>query len=289
MIKFKEMCDRIGFEKNIKADIISAFKQIKEKQQALDLLYLASSESLNDNIDKDKLYKIEKLTGIHPYTVHAVVVVYSVITTEENCKQKGMPSEMFDWILYDIKCKADETKTVHGISGIEFFGWFNAMLSLKRLCFGRLQYEIIPAKYDFGEFKKGDSILNFHIPSGLPLTEDSVIDSFKKAHAFYDDLKKNSVLPLTCNSWLLHPATVEHCFKEGSNLRKFYDMFTIMGMDVDDKNSNFWRVCGCNMDKFDTAPEETSLQRNLKNMIRSGVNMGHGFGYILFDGEKIVK
>ena len=40
---------------------------------------------------------------------------------------------------------------------------------------------------------------------------------------------------------------------------------------------------------FDKAPADTSLRRNILDMIKSGQNMGAGYGVILFDGENIVN
>ena len=69
----------------------------------------------------------------------------------------------------------------------------------------------------------------------------------------------------------------------------FYNMFDVIYNEDHDTNRNFWRIFDCEYKDFDKAPADTSLRRNILDMIKSGQNMGAGYGVILFDGEKIVN
>jgi hypothetical protein len=116
-----------------------------------------------------------------------------------------------------------------------------------------------------------------------------VIDSLRRAHAFYRAELKDGILPVYCSSWLLHPPTAE-CYPEQSNLRAFYELFDVLQWSDDEKNSNFWRVFDVDFtpERLASAPERTNLQRSLKQMIQSGQNMGSGKAILLFDGEQLL-
>ena len=165
------------------------------------------------------------------------------------------------------------------------------MFRCKIVKLGRLEYERVAFPFDDykGVVKKGETVYSCHIPSSGPVTRESVIESLKKAHDFFADELKDGILPVYCSSWMLYPA---HCevYAEGSNLRKFYDLFDIIAQTEDKTNHNFWRIFDVDYspETFESAPERTTLQRSFKSYIRQGNCMGTGKGILLFDGEKIL-
>ena len=77
---------------------------------------------------------------------------------------------------------------------------------------------------------------------------------------------------------------------EKSNILKFMSDFEIIESEEKDKFDDAWRV----FDKYGYKspkkwPENTSLRRAFKQRVLSGGKTGHGFGVIVFDGEKIVR
>lgn len=285
----KDICKRVGFKKEFEDFFINSFEELKKNEKALEILKEYAGMMLKNERCDAKLEEIAALTGIHMSTVHVLCALYAMPTTEKMIEEKGYDKEMFDWIMYDLRVKCDETYTTTKVIGSIFYEWYVGQLSLNRICLGRLQYEYNKAPVDMGDIKEGEKIINCHIPSGDPLTDNSVMDSLKKAYNFFDDMRKDGALTIMCASWMLHPETAENCFLPGSNLRNFYDKFTIVKSQEAPKNHNFWRICGCDVSEIDTAPQETGLQRRLIKMIKNGINMGSGYGYIKFDGEKIIK
>ena len=55
------------------------------------------------------------------------------------------------------------------------------------------------------EIKNPDKTLGFHIPSsGIPLTDEVRLDSYKKAYEFFKDYRREDGLMIfECGSWLL--------------------------------------------------------------------------------------
>lgn len=287
---FTEFCKRIGFKKEWEDFFIESYKIVEKNEKAFEILKEYAGMMLENKRCDAKLEEISALTGVHMSTAHVLVAVYAMITTEKMIEERGYDKEMLDWIMYDLRVKCDETYMTTKIIGSIFYEWYVGQVSLNRLCLGRLQYEYRTlTEFDYGDVKVGEKIINCHIPSGDPLTDESVMDSLKKAYDFFPDMRRDGVLTIMCNSWLLHPTTAKHCFTEGSNLKNFYDKFTIVKETEAAANHNFWRICGCDVSEIDNAPQETGLQRRLVKMIKSGINMGAGYAYLKFDGEKIVN
>ena len=285
----KELCKRAGFKPEFEEFFINSYEQLIKNEKAFEILREYAAMMLKIERCDAKLEEISALTGIHKSTVHVLVVLYAMVSTEKMIEERGYDKEMFDWILYDLRVKCDETYTTTKVIGSIFYEWYVGQSSLSRLCLGRLQYEYRNAPVDMGDIKEGERIINCHIPSGTPLTDEAVTDSLKKAYAFFPEMHRDGVLTVMCGSWLLHPETVEHCFLPGSNLRNFYEKFTIVKSQENADNHDFWRICGCDVSEIDNAPQETGLQKRLVKMIKSGINMGAGVGYIRFDGEKVIK
>ena len=75
-------------------------------------------------------------------------------------------------------------------------------------------------------------------------------------------------------------------FPEGSNLRRFYDRFTILSQKETDLHANLWRVFHTTETNISRLTATNSLQRNLLSYLQAGNRMGTGLGVILYDPEK---
>jgi len=49
--------------------------------------------------------------------------------------------------------------------------------------------------------KRGDTVINFHIPSAGPLTDEKRLDSYKQAYKFFGG-KDGEPMAFVCGSWL---------------------------------------------------------------------------------------
>jgi hypothetical protein len=182
-----------------------------------------------------------------------------------------------------------ECKTVKGVWGTFVGWWYHEFFRLARFGLGRLQYEKVPFRCEeYHGIKKGDIVFNCHIPSSGPLLREEVIDSLKKAHAFYRDELKDGIFILVCSSWLLYPPMYE-VFPENGNLRKFYELFVVIEAKEVETELSLWRIFGVEQTPIKDLPENSSLQRRLKQHLLQGGTMGSGYGVLLFDGEKILK
>ncbi len=247
---------------------------------ATDDLFLAEGENYAAVVRE-----VAEQSGVHKYAADMVFALWCAHPLRYIYRQKGWDEEIFWKSMEDLRYKLMECKSVKGVWGSFVAYWFRGFFIGDRHGLGRLQYEPRELRYSYGDYKEGDLVYNCHIPSAGPLTPELVMDSLKKAYAFYQP--KDGILKVVCNSWMLYPPMYE-VYPEGSNLRAFMELFTILNTKEDPENKNLWRIFGSEKE-LQKLPEGSSLQRRLKTFLLEGNNMGHGYGILLFDGEKVLK
>mgnify|MGYP007002647598 CR=1 FL=1 len=238
-----------------------------------------------------KLQTASEQSGIHRYALNMLFLILCAKPLRYIYKQKGLPDQLYVDAMSDLKYKLLECKKIYGIWGTFVFEWFRGFYLCERFQLGRLQYERIPFPFDLnlyeGQIQKNTIVYNCHIPSSGDLTPASVIQSLKKAYAFYRSELKQGILPVVCLSWILYPP-FSSVFSEESNLKKFYKLFRIIHQYKEPENQDFWRIFGQNYTTDSTQwAEETQLQRKCKKYLLDGSCMGEGFGILLFDGNEI--
>ena len=68
------------------------------------------------------------------------------------------------------------------------------------------------------------------------------------------------------------------------------NLFELVRVEEDENYVDFARIFFKNFKSSELAslPEDTSLRRNMKRFLQAGNKMGTAFGFLLFDGEKVV-
>ena len=254
---------------------------------AMDDLFMQNDPSL-----AEKLGTIATETGIHSYTVDMIFLLLAAYPLRYLYLQKGIDEKIYIDTLKDLKYKLMECKKLHGVWGT-FVGqrWYPRFFRMELFALGRLQYETKPFAMESYKdlLKKDEPVCNCHIPSSGTLLKEDVIASLKQAYEFFPHLRRNGILPITCNSWLLYPPVAE-LFKKDSNMEQFYKIFEVLSTKEQEHNTDFWRIFNLpfSEENLQNAPEDSSLQRNVKAFLQAGNHLGAGLGIILFDGENIL-
>ena len=231
--------------------------------------------------------------GCHKFTAHFLLCCFAAKTLKERYAAAGIDEEIYWSSMKDLRWKFDECLDVHGIPGTFVAFWYPGFFHMTRFALGRLQYEHV--RFNFEEYtcggitiRQGDDVLNCHIPSCGPLTEESRLDSYRRAWEFYKKDFPNGVVPIVCSSWLLYPEHFDF-LPAHSNILSFMRDFTILRSGVDEKFGNAWRVFGAAATKPASEwPRDTSVRRAFADRILAGKPVGSGYGILLFDGEKIL-
>lgn len=290
----KEICEKIGFQDEATEELSAALAKILSCEKCADLLKKAQDTMyLSDESFNPVLEELTAACGLHRYTVNMVFWLYSAIPLRYIYKQRGLPEEIYLDSMKDLTYKLKECRDVYGICGT-FVDWFKLFYLCKRFALGRLEYERQPFALDAYRdiLKKGDTVINIHIPSSGRLLAEDVYASLKKAYAFFsEDVRDDGILVFHCNSWMLHPKMAEAVYKDGSNMRAFYDLFDVIDVTDAEYFTNFWRVFNMpySEEAVAKAPTDTTLRRSILGYMKNGGVFGNGRGIILFDGEKIIK
>lgn len=299
---FKEVEKRLGFPE----EAVAIFEKCAEK--------IEKSKSLNKKFEAifneflfpeahdfgkcfDKIKPLSIIYGIKEFTLDLVFLIRAAEVMHDRYKERGLSEDLFWHTIKDLKYKYDECvkcKEVHGT----FVPWWNTeFYALRRFAFGRYQFDM--TTYGGEDFtssagitiKKGDKTLGFHIPSsGIPLTDEVRLDSFRQAYEFFTDYRRDDGLMIfECGSWLIYDG-YKDILPENSNTIKFINDFEIVSSEPKDKFNDAWRI----FDKYGYKspkhwPEDTSMRRAFKQLVLSGGKTGHGHGIIVFDGENIVR
>lgn len=245
----------------------------------------------------DKLKPLSIIYGIKEYTLDFVFLLRAAEVMHGLYKERGLSDELFNNTIMDLKYKYDECVKCKEVHGTFVASWNTGFFALTRYCLGRYQFDM--STYGGDDFtssagitiKKGDKTLGFHIPSsGVPLTDEVRLDSFKKAYEFFPEYRREDGLMIfECGSWLIFEE-YKNFLPENSNTIKFINDFEIVSSEPKDEFDDAWRI----FDKYGFKspkkwPEDTSMRRAFKNHVLSGGKTGHGHGIIVFDGEKIVR
>lgn len=126
---------------------------------------------------------------------------------------------------------------------------------------------------------KGDGLLDVHIPRGEALSYDACQESYVDAANFFTRyFLDESYKGFTCSSWLLCP-DLRLLLAEDSNIIKFQKDFYIYPGSGDE--SVFEYVFGSKPEDLARLPEQTSLQRAIKNYLLQGHHINSAGGVIL--------
>ena len=253
------------------------------------------TESLGDALKG--MTVLADLMGLSEYTTQFVFIMNCTELLKPKYEAAGISEDTFWLGCDDLRCKLLECIECEGVPGTFVAGWNNGFLKMGRFAYGRFQYEESEFNYQFDflcscgrKMVKGDTYVNFHIPSsGIPLTDEVRLASYKEAYGHYKHLFPDGKVVFGCNSWLLYPRHREF-LPANSNILKFLGDFEIVCWEQKQHFGDCWRVFGRYADLPPAQlPRDTALRKAYAEWLTAGNPSGSGMGFFVFDGEKIIK
>lgn len=165
----------------------------------------------------------------------------------------------------------------HGAWGLSETGWIRHHLAGRLFRLGRLQF--MPGACDLplrptDPLRRGDPVLEVHIPAGGPLLPEACRAAFSAAEAFPWGCDWRG---FTCVSWLLGPRLPE-VLPASSNVLAFQRLFTPLPCAMDDRQTCD-RVFGSWPPDPATAPRATAMQRTILAWYAAGGRIDGGAGF----------
>lgn len=210
--------------------------------------------------------------------------------TYDRYMEQGISETIFFDTFQDIRFWCENSEREFGTMGLAVYEWFYRHIDMVLFRLGRLQFEIMEMEHsvvsmknegeDFAvlplkevRIEKGTNVINIHIPQGEPLTWEGCEKSLETARDFWGSDK-----PYVCHSWLLYPG-LDKVLSEQSNIREFRKHFRVLQTDYKEREAE-WRVFGKVLKNVVDYPEETSLQRRVKEYLLSGKSLGNGWAVL---------
>ena len=202
------------------------------------------------------------------------------VRTYEEYRGRGIPDAVFWDTFHDFALWSKECERITGRPGLTEWGWNALLLRMEVVRLGRLEYQ--PHTLDRGvisgevSLAAGTPVLEVHIPAGTRLRRDDLLSSLNTAGAFFQRYFQRDFLWFHCHSWLLSPELRELLTAE-SGILQFQHLFTVYDEDFPIRQAEE-RVFGTVEQDPREYPENTSLQRALKNYLLEGKCVGMGKG-----------
>lgn len=260
-------------------------KAIIEKQVAL------YETDVNRNYGEilSEIDKAAEIAGVHKYSAELMIFILFSKHLRALYRERGISDRIWFDSMSDLKWKLWECKAVKGSWGSFVAGWFPGFFNLTRFALGRLQFEIVEfdGEYekDGKKLKKGDKVVNVHIPRTLtPLDKKSRDDAYAQAAEFFREMTDGAPIAFVCSSWLLYPEA-EKILPAHSNIRGFMADYDIIRSKVDEEGDyhNMWRLFDMDFTgDFTDYPEDSSLRRAYKKFLLDGNRTGSGYGVFFY-------
>ncbi len=197
-------------------------------------------------------------------------------------EEKGIPEEILLDTLSDIPRWAI---THSGLKGELFLGelpWLSNHLGFELFKIGRLQFRMNGATRDFDKvgIKKGDPIMEIHIPAEGKLDKELAKESIARSKEFFKKyFPEYSWEYYTCDSWLLDTALKKY-LPENSNILNFQALFEIDYEPESDALLRYLFKWNTNILNLKYEPAFSSLAQKIKPAALSGEKFHESWGFI---------
>ncbi len=236
---------------------------------------------------------IAEKESIHQDLAMLAVILMLGMDAKRLYGEKGLSDKIYFDSMKDIAIWTKTCMKEAGHVGLYEFGWIMNFIRAEIIRLHRLEFHEIafdPVELWEGadlSVKKGDRVINIHVPEDGALTHEDVLESYRQAYRHFG---RSGTAAFVCHSWLLFPGLLEF-LQETSNIRAFAEDFEIIEHDERKNYGELWRVFGKRESYIPAElPRNNSLQRGLADYLAAHDNVtGAGYGIFAFDGKKVIK
>lgn len=183
----------------------------------------------------------------------------------------GIPEEIYIATMGCFSRFVREHMVSFGRYGFDRGFWTVRQVSVKLLRIGELEYELTT--------REGVPIISLHIPTDCHFALPLLRESWEQAKALIGRaFPAYADAPGYCSSWLLSP-DLAGLLNPESNILAFQRSFSITPVEGQDRSFLQWVYLRSDL-AVEDLPENTSLQRNLKQFLLSGNRFRTGRGWL---------
>ena len=259
------LCDKICLQKEVQKEVINYYQSTGFNQIYPSIQGLKSMET--EAGVREELTKL-----LYPDPQKIKMLTYMLVCAVELYpwyQEKGISETIF---LDTMRCFTrfiEECKQMTGQYAFDREWWTARQISGILFRIGELEYEMTHSAFN--------PVISIHIPSDSILTQDRCDTSLENAKAFFAEyFPEYADKDYICDSWLLAPE-LKKLLPPDSNIIAFQHRFYIQKVDYDGNEYIEWVFKKRNCSIADL-PENTTLQRNMKQYLVNGGKIGSGYG-----------
>ncbi len=191
------------------------------------------------------------------------------LKTWENYEEKGISEQIFTDTMKCFSRFMEEHRAGYGKYAFDREWWTSRQLAGELFRIGELEYEM--------RTEEGRRFIDLHIPSDAKLEREKLLASLGEARKFFrEKYPKYGSVDILCHSWLLSP-TLKELLPLKSRILGFQELFDTEVIGIDDSEYVTWVFKRPDIPLKDL-PEDTSLQRRMKEYLLSGGQMADAKG-----------
>lgn len=249
---------------DIPGEVVSSLAPVPEAAPYLHGLcgetYEANATALHEAIGRDE-------NGLK---ILSAMLEAALLTWEEYAR-RGISEKTYFATMGCFSRFIREHMESFGVYGFDRWWWTGRQTSLQLFRIGSLEYELGTTD--------GKKWISVHIPSDADLSDEALDESLSEAHAFlHKFFPAYESVEFHCHSWLLSP-TLGKLLPESSRINRFRNRFELQGFDEEADDYKLW-VYKNKFLRTEDFPENTTLQKNMKEFLLQGGKVGAAWGKI---------
>ena len=260
-----ELCKLLGVPEEVVDEIAVIDRTYSHEGAAVIWNKFYDASTWKEGIKELRDYLGEDERGLKALTC----VLHCTLHTYELYEEKGIPRKVFAATFGFIPRFLEWYKSAYGVYGFDRTWWIPRELALKEFRIGELEYEMVE--------EEGKRQVSIHIPSDAVLEKQPLNVSYEEAKTFlktYYPAYENA--EFVCDSWLL-ASGLKECLDAGSRILYFQSCFEVLHEKKDVKEFMEWIYFRTDL-PYGELPENTSLQRRVKQYLLAGGKIGWAFG-----------
>jgi len=260
----EQLCRKINMPQEVTQRILEIHRSL-EVFPCLDLLMQEKTWSLG-------LAQLKEALGEDPDGLKRLCcMLRCALRAKADYDRLGIPDEIYVDTMAAFSRFVREHMESYGRYGFNRGFWTTRQVSCKLLRIGQLEYELVT--------QDGEPVISLHIPTDADLRPEilrpSISDGLREFCRIFPDYAEKKVY---CHTWLLS-GQLKAFLPEDSNILRFQELFDIRQDEVPGNDVLLWVFKNPRLPKEDY-PENTSLQRKLKQFFLEGGQFLEGRGYL---------
>ena len=261
-----QLCRNINMPEEVTQEILQLHATLEE-YPCLDLL-------MQESTWQEGLEQLEAAVGQDPKGMKQLCsMLRCARKAKEEYDRLGISQEVYHASMAAFSRFVREHMESFGCYGFDRGFWTTRQVSSKLFRIGQLEYELTTLE--------GNPIVSLHIPTDVDLRpqvlQPSIQAGLEELYRIFPEYRDK---PLYCHSWLLSPM-LKDFLPEGSNILRFQQLFDLSPEATPGDDVLLWVFKNPKLPK-DQFPENTSLQRKLKQFFLDGGQFLNGMGYMRY-------